>query len=140
MCHCCDATQATGVFDNCGLFTTVKGLKTAKQQLLFFFPPGASSFAVGSDLFFPSSGWQSLISSHFMCPPVVSDELFEGDFITPEAFQAGPLDLGPQSGRPALAIIRPPCSQDRVWLLLAVLGRGRFEKPFETEYGLKSDL
>lgn len=73
-----------------------RGLKTAKQHLLLLFPPpGASSFAVGSDLRFPSSGWQSLISSHFRWPPVESDELFEGDFITPEAFQAGLSDLGP---------------------------------------------
>lgn len=75
-----------------------------------------------------------------MWPPVVSDELFKGDFMTPEAFQAEPSDLGPHSGRPALTIIRPSCSQDRVWLLLAVLGYGRFEKPFETESGLKSDF
>lgn len=149
MHHCCDATQATGVFDNCRLFTTLVGLKTVRQQLhfssLLFFSLLFSIWGLliccfASDLCLHSSGWQSLISSHFMWSPVVSDELFKGDFITPEAFQAGLSDLGPHSGKPALSIIRAPCSLDRVWLLLAVLGHGRFEKPFETEYGLKSDL
>lgn len=50
MRHCCDATQATGVFDNCRLFTTLEGLKTVTQQLHFFSSlhfssSGASSFA-----------------------------------------------------------------------------------------------
>lgn len=104
MCHCCDATHLTGVFDKFSLFTTVEGLKTVSQQLLFssnlfFSPSGASSFAVVSDLCLHSSGWQSLISSHFMWPPVVSDELFKGDFITPGTFQTGFSDLGPHSGK-----------------------------------------
>lgn len=75
-----------------------------------------------------------------MGAPVVSDELFKGDFMTPGSFQAGLSDLGPRLGRAALTITRPPCSQDRVWLRLALLGHGRFAKPFETQYGFKSDL
>lgn len=78
MRHCCDATQATGVFDNCRLFTTLEGLKTVTQQLHFFsslfFSPlffiwGLLICCFASDLCLHSSGWQSLISSHFIVTP-----------------------------------------------------------------------